>query len=147
VVKLIGSQKWADNPLGLIGFEEAYGFEMAEDQLIVLATGSTAEMLTALAKGTDDVNFSLTYGTDGQLTELDLVVLTDTKDVPPVYEPTPVFNGPIVEAYPDIDSILAPVFLSLDQAKLQELNAKVAFGGEDPAAVATAYLEENGFLD
>ncbi len=113
----------------------------------MLATGNTAEMLTALAKGTDGVNFSLTYGTDGQLNELDLVIITDTKDVPPVYEPTPVFHGEIIEAYPDIDSILAPVFESLDQAKLQELNAKVAFGGEDPAAVATAYLEENGFLE
>jgi osmoprotectant transport system substrate-binding protein len=146
-VTLIGSQEWVDNPFGLVGFEEAYGFELAEEQLVVLSTGNTAEMLTALAKGTDDVNFSLTYGTDGQLQELDLVIITDTMDVPPVYEPTPVFNGDIIEAYPDIDSILAPVFLSLDQAKLQELNAKVAFGGEDPAAVAQAYLEENGFLE
>ena len=146
-VKLICSQEWADNPFGLIGFEEAYGFEIAEDQLVVLSTGNTAEMLTALAKGTDGVNFSLTYGTDGQLNELDLVIIEDTKDVPPVYEPTPVFNGEIIEAYPDMDDILAPVFLSLDQKKLQDLNAKVAFGGEDPAAVATAYLEENGFLE
>jgi osmoprotectant transport system substrate-binding protein len=146
-VTLIGSQKWVDNPLGLIGFEEAYGFEVAEDQLITLATGNTAEMLTALAKGTDGVNFSLTYGTDGQLNELDLVVLVDTKDVPPVYEPTPIFQGAIAEAYPDISDILAPVFLSLDQAKLQELNARVAFGGEDPADVAASYLEENGFLE
>jgi osmoprotectant transport system substrate-binding protein len=146
-VMLIGSQKWVDNPLGLVGFEESYGFEIAEEQLLTLATGNTAEMLTALAKGTDGVNFSLTYGTDGQLNELDLVVLEDTMDVPPVYEPTPIFQGDIVEAYPDIDDILAPVFLSLDQAKLQELNARVAFGGEDPADVATSYLEENGFLE
>jgi osmoprotectant transport system substrate-binding protein len=146
-VKLIASQTWIDNPLGLIGFEEAYGFELADDQLIALSTGNTAEMLTALAKGTDDVNFSLAYGTDGQLSELDLVIITDTKDVPPVYEPAPVFRGEIIEAYPEIAQILDPVFASLDQAKLQELNARVAFGGEDPAAVATAYLEENGFLD
>jgi osmoprotectant transport system substrate-binding protein len=146
-VTLIGSQKWVDNPLGLIGFEEAYGFEIAEDQLVTLATGNTAEMLTALARGTDGVNFSLTYGTDGQLNELDLIVLEDTMDVPPVYEPTPIFQGEIVEAYQDINDILAPVFLSLDQAKLQELNAKVAFGGEDPADVAASYLEENGFLE
>lgn len=146
-VTLIGSQKWVDNPLGLIGFEEAYGFEIAGDQLVTLATGNTAEMLTALARGTDDVNFSLTYGTDGQLNELDLVVLEDTKDVPPVYEPTPIFRADIIEAYPNIPEILAPVFLSLDQATLQELNAQVAFGGEDPADVASAYLAENGLLD
>ncbi len=146
-VKLIAAQSFIDNPLGLKGYEEAYGFKLDNDQLIALSTGNTAEMLSALAKGTDDVNFSLAYGTDGQLNELDLVIIEDTKDVPPVYEPAPVFRGEIAAAYPQIESILKPVFLSLDQAKLQELNARIAFGGEDPKAVATSYLEANGFLE
>jgi osmoprotectant transport system substrate-binding protein len=146
-VKLIAAQTFIDNPLGLKGYEEAYGFTLTNDQLIALSTGNTAEMLSALAKGTDDVNFSLAYGTDGQLNELDLVIITDTKDVPPVYEPAPVFRGEIIAAYPQIQTILKPVFLSLDQAKLQELNARIAFGGEDPRAVATSYLEANGFLE
>lgn len=146
-VKLIAAQSWIDNPLGLQGYEEAYGFTLANNQLIALSTGNTAEMLSALAKGTDGVNFSLAYGTDGQLNELDLVIITDTKDIPPVYEPTPVFRGDILAAYPQIESILEPVFLSLDQAKLQELNARIAFGGEDPRVVATSYLEANGFLE
>ncbi len=146
-VKLIGAQSWFDNPLGLQGFEEAYGFELTDDQLIGLSTGNTAEMLTALARGTDGVNFSLAYGTDGQLNELDLVIITDTKDVPPVYEPAPVFRGEIIDAYPDIPDILEPIFLSLDQATLQELNARVAFGGEEPSAVAEDYLKTNGFLE
>jgi len=145
-VKLIAAQAWLDNPLGLQGYEEAYGFTLTGDQLIGLSTGNTAEMLSALAKGTDGVNFSLAYGTDGQLSELDLVIIADTMDIPPVYEPTPVFRGEIVAAYPQIAAILEPVFLSLGQAKLQELNARVAFGGEDPRTVATSYLEANGFL-
>jgi osmoprotectant transport system substrate-binding protein len=145
-VKLIAAQSWIDNPLGLLSYEEAYGFTLRDDQLIALSTGNTAEMLSALARGTDGVNFSLAYGTDGQLNELDLVIITDTKDIPPVYEPTPVFRAATLEAYPQIADILEPVFLSLDQAKLQELNARIAFGGEDPRAVATSYLEENGFL-
>ena len=146
-VKLIGAQAWFDNPLGLQGFEEAYGFDLTDAQLIGLSTGNTAEMLTALAKGTDGINFSLAYGTDGQLNELNLVIIQDTKDVPPVYEPTPVFRSEIIEAYPEIPGILEPLFLSLTQEKLQELNARVALGGEDPVAVATSYLEGNGFLE
>lgn len=145
-VKLIAAQTFIDNPLGLQGYEEAYGFTLANAQLVALATGNTAEMLAALAKGTDGINFSLAYGTDGQLNELDLVVLTDTKDVPPVYEPAPVFRGAIITAYPQIETLLSPVFLSLTQAKLQELNARIAFGGEDPKAVAASYLEANGFI-
>ncbi len=145
-VKLIAAQSWIDNPLGLRGYETAYGFTLKNDQLVSLSTGNTAEMLLALAKGTDGVNFSLAYGTDGQLDELDLLIITDTKDIPPVYEPAAVFRGQIIAAYPQIAAILSPVFLSLDQAKLQGLNARVAFGGEDPRAVATSYLEANGFL-
>jgi osmoprotectant transport system substrate-binding protein len=145
-VKLICSQKWADNPLGLKGFEAAYGFTLRDDQLVVLATGNTAEMLSALARGTAGVNFSLTDGTDRQLADLGLIVLEDTKDVPPVYEPTPIFRGEIIRAYPEIPQILEPVFLSLDQKKLQEMNAKVALGQQDPSSVARAYLEANGFL-
>lgn len=146
-VKLIAAQTFIDNPLGLKGYETAYGFTLKNDQLVALSTGNTAEMLSALAKGTDGINFSLAYGTDGQLNELGLVILTDSKDVPPVYEPAPVFRGEIMTAYPQIESILKPVFESLDQTKLQELNAQIAFGGKDPKAVATTYLEANGFLE
>lgn len=145
-VKLIAAQTFIDNPLGLKGYEEAYGFTLTNNQLIALSTGNTAEMLSALARGTDGVNFSLAYGTDGQLDELELVILTDTKDVPPVYEPAPVFRSKIIETYPQIADLLEPVFLSLDQVKLQELNARIALGGEDPATVATSYLEANGLL-
>ncbi|MBF4510133.1 MAG: ABC transporter substrate-binding protein [Aeromicrobium sp.] len=145
-VKLIASQSWIDNELGLRGFEDAYGFTLRDDQLVALSTGNTAEMLSALARGTDGINFSLAYGTDGQLADLDLMIVSDTKDVPPVYEPTPIFRGEIMQAYPQIAEILEPVFLSLDQSQLQALNARIAFGGEDPASVATSYLEERGFL-
>ena len=146
-VKLIASQSWVDNPLGLMGYEAAYGFELRDDQIIALSHGNTAEMLSALARGTDGVNFSLAYGTDGQLADLDLMIITDTEDVPPVYEPTPIFTGEIIAAYPQIPAILEPVFLSLDQSKLQELNARIAFGGEAPRDVAIDYLTASGFLE
>jgi len=145
-IKLIGAQSWVDNPLGLKGFEEAYGFKLAKDQLVPLADGVTAQMLTAVAEGTDGVNFSLAYGTDGQLSDLGLKIIEDPKGVPPVYEPAPVFRGEIIEAAPEIAALLAPVFESLDQAKLQELNAQVAFEGKDAKVVAKEYLEANGFL-
>ncbi|MCE5203780.1 MAG: glycine betaine ABC transporter substrate-binding protein [Coriobacteriales bacterium] len=145
-VKLIGAQSWRDNPQGLAGFEKAYGFTIADDQMIALSHGNTAEMLKALANGTDGVNFSLCYGTDGQLDDLGLVVLEDTKGVPPVYEPAPVVRGEIMDAYPQIADILAPVFASLDLTTLQTLNSRVALGGEDAKAVAKDYLATNGFL-
>jgi len=145
-VKLIGAQVWMDSPLGLKGYEEAYGFTLKKDQLIGLSNGVTSEFIKALANGTNGTNFAEVYATDGGLADLGLVVLTDSKSVPPVYAPTPVFRSEIVSAYPEIATILAPVFKTLTIEKLQELNKSVAIDGKDPKAVATEYLTAGGFL-
>ena len=145
-VKLITSASFAENMKGLLGYEEAYGFQLTQDQLIVLSAGNTAEMLMALAEGTNDVNVSLVYGTDGALDQLDLVVIADPLSIPPVYLPTPVLRGEIFEEYPEIEDILAPVFETLTLETLQQLNARVAFEGQDAVQVARQYLQEHGFL-
>ncbi len=145
-VKLIGAQVWMDNPLGLKGYEKAYGFTMKNDQLIGLSNGVTSEFIKALANGTNGANAAEVYATDGGLADLGLVVLTDSKSVPPVYAPTPVFREEIITAYPEIESILAPVFKTLTIEKLQALNKSVAIDGKDPKVVATEYLTAGGFL-
>lgn len=76
-VTLITSQLFAEKELGLLGMEEEYGFNLDSDQIIMLPHGNTAEMISALVQGTDDVNVSLVYGTDGSLPDLNLVVLED----------------------------------------------------------------------
>ncbi|NDL66816.1 glycine betaine ABC transporter substrate-binding protein [Anaerotalea alkaliphila] len=144
--KLICSASFAENMMGLLGYEEAYGFKLRDDQLIVLSSGNTAEMLKALSEGTNDVNASLVYGTDGALDIMNLVVLEDPEQVPPVYLPAPVLRGEVAAAYPEIESILKPVFESLTLETLQTLNAQVAYEGKDAAAVAEEYLKGEGFL-
>jgi len=144
--KLICSAGFAENTMGLLGYEEAYGFKLKDDQLIILSSGNTAEMLKALSEGTNDVNASLVYGTDGALDKMNLVVVEDPAQVPPVYLPAPVLRGEVAEVYPEIESLLKPIFESLNLEALQKLNAQVAYDGKDAAAVANAYLKENGFL-
>lgn len=144
--KLICSASFSENIQGLLGYEESYGFKLTDSQLIVLSSGNTAEMLKALSEGTNDVNASLVYGTDGALDKMNLVVVEDTMKIPPVYLPTPVIRGEVAAVYPEIEGILKPVFESLTLEILQKLNAEVAYDGKDAAAVAEAYLKANGFL-
>ena len=144
--KLICSAGFAENSMGLLGYEEAYGFKLKDDQLIILSSGNTAEMLKALSEGTNDVNASLVYGTDGALDKMNLIVVEDPAQVPPVYLPAPVLRGEVAEVYPEIEGLLKPIFESLNLEALQKLNAQVAYDGKDAAAVADAYLKENGFL-
>lgn len=146
-VKLICASSFAENELGLLGYQEAYGFTLTADHLILLSHGNTAEMLKALDDGTNGVNVSLVYGTDGSLVEMDMVVLEDTENVPPVYLPTPVLRGELAETYPELKTMFEAAFDTLDLETLQNLNAKVAFGGEDAKEVAEAYLKQEGLLN
>jgi osmoprotectant transport system substrate-binding protein len=145
-VKLICSASFAENIKGLRGFEEAYGFHLSADQLIVLASGNTAEMLKALVEKTNGVNVSLVYGTDGALDKMDLVVLDDPESIPPVYLPAPVLQGALYEKYPEIEKPLNRLFQSLNEDNLRQLNAKVAYDGMAAETVAREYLEENELI-
>ena len=145
-IKLITSSAFAENIKGLVGFEEAYGFRLEAGQMIVLASGNTAEMLKALYEGRDGVNVSLVYGTDGALKQMGLVVLEDPKSIPPVYQPAPVIRGELHRRYPEIETILAPLFKSFTIEVLQNLNAQVAFEGRAARDVAEEYLIQGDFL-
>lgn len=145
-VKLICSASFSENELGLLGYEEAYGFTLSKDQMIILNHGNTAEMLKALYNGTDGVNVSLVYGTDGSLENMDLVAIEDPIGIPPVYLPAPVVRGEVIDKYPEIKTLFDALFATLTKEVLQELNARVAFGGEDPKDVALDYLSENGLI-
>jgi osmoprotectant transport system substrate-binding protein len=145
-VKLAGSEEFITSAAALPAFQKAYGFTLKNDQLLSLSGGNTALTEAAAARGTDGVNFAMAYGTDGSLFALGLAVLADTKGVQPIYEPAPIIRGATLKAYPAIDRILKPVFLSLDLATLQSLNARIAVNGETADAVAQDYLTNKGFL-
>jgi osmoprotectant transport system substrate-binding protein len=146
-IKLAGSEEFVSSPAALPAFEEGYGFSLREEQLVVFSSGNTAVTEQAAARGTDGVNASMAYGTDGQLSALGLVVMTDTSGIQPVYEPAPIIRKEVLDADPEIADLLEPVFLSLNLETLQMLNGRVAVNGEDPRSVAEDYLLEHGFLD
>lgn len=146
-VKLVASQEFVDRAAdGLPAVERAYGFKLSASQLVVLSGGDTAQTEAAAAQGTSGANAAMAYGTDGNLAALDLVVLQDPKGTWPVYQPAPTVRAEVLKRYPRIATVLGPVFKSLTLERLQELNGKVAVDGEDPAAVATAYLKSNNFI-
>jgi osmoprotectant transport system substrate-binding protein len=145
-VKLAGSEEFVNSAAALPAFQEAYGFTLRKDQLLTLSGGNTAQTEKAAAQGVNGVNFAMAYGTDGQLAALGLIVLEDTKAVQPVYEPAPIVRKEILDKYPEIETILKPVFESLDLVTLQTLNARIQVEGVDAKEVARSYLKGKGFL-
>ncbi|MGQ4876992.1 glycine betaine ABC transporter substrate-binding protein OsmF [Billgrantia sp. LNSP4103-1] len=140
--KFAASAEFVESDQALPAFQEAYGFELSSEQLLVLSGGNTAATMRAAAQQTSGVNAAMTYGTDGGLGALGLVVLEDTLGVQPVYQPAPVVRQEVLDAHPQIAELLEPLFRSLDLETLQELNGQVAVDGRDPREVAEDYLSE-----
>ncbi len=72
--------------------------------------------------------------------------MTDDKGVQPVYEPAPIIRESVLQANPQIEELLKPVFEKLDLATLQTLNGRIQVGGEAAKDVAVDWLTQNGFL-
>lgn len=138
--KLAASAEFVESEQALPAFQEAYGFELDDAQLLVLSGGNTASTMRAAARQTSGVNAAMSYGTDGGLKALDLVVLEDTRGVQPIYQPAPVVRDEVLAAWPEIEALLAPVFEALDLDTLQRLNGDVAVNGRPPAEVAADFL-------
>ncbi|TYB31081.1 MAG: ABC transporter substrate-binding protein [Candidatus Mcinerneyibacterium aminivorans] len=145
--KIACSEEFVNRPDALPAFEDTYGFSLKKDQKLVLSGGNTAQTEKAAYEETNGVNAAMAYGTDGQLSAFDLVLLKDNKNVQPVYQPAPIVRNEIIKEYPQIRKILNPVFASLTQEKLQKLNSKIAVEGRSPVVVARNYLKENNFIN
>lgn len=146
VVKIVGSQEFFTSAAAMPAFEAAYGFKLKPDQIIALATGDTAVTEKAAAQGTNGANAAMAYGTDGTVSALDLVVLGDPKGAQPIYQPAPTVRKAIADKYPELATILDPVFSKLSLETLQKLNGQVAVEGKDAKTVATDWLKSEGFL-
>ena len=145
-VKLAASEEFVNSPAALPAFQQVYGFSLTQSQLVTFAGGDSGQTEQAVAQGIDGVNAGMAFATDGELSALGLVILEDPKKAQPVYEPAPIVRGEVFARYPELATILGPVFITLNNATLQELNAKIGLEGQLAAVVAREYLIEKGFL-
>ncbi|WP_223119707.1 ABC transporter substrate-binding protein [Salinicola corii] len=146
-IKLAASAEFVESDAALPSFQRAYDFTLGEDQLLVLSGGNTAATIRAAAAGTSGTNAAMVYGTDGAIAAAELKVMDDPQGVQMVYEPAPVVRQSVLEAYPQIEELLKPVFESLDRETLQALNGKIQVDGLPADQVAHDYLTEQGLLD
>lgn len=143
--KLAASAEFIERADALPAFEKAYGFKLGQDQLLSLAGGDTAVTIKAAAQQTSGVNAAMAYGTDGPVAALGLQTLSDPQGVQPIYAPAPVVRESVLKEYPQMAQWLRPVFASLDEKTLQQLNASIAVEGLDAKKVAADYLKQKGW--
>ena len=93
----------------------------------------------AIANGHLDLTDA--YTTDGELQAHDLVLLRDDREFFPGYDAYLLARTDLPEAVADTLQALTGM---IDEPTMQALNYRVADGGEAPAAVAAAFLQDRG---
>ncbi len=133
------TQEFLVRPDGLPGLEETYGLDFGNE------TGLDPGLLySALDEGQVDVISA--FATDGRIPALGLVLLEDDMGYFPPYYAAPVVSGELLESNPEIADILNQLSGQIDDATMADMNFQVDEGGEEPSAVAQAFLEEKGLI-
>ncbi|MFF8450333.1 glycine betaine ABC transporter substrate-binding protein [Streptomyces leeuwenhoekii] len=140
-VTLCVEGEFANRGDGLPGMQRTYGMDVPARRITQMDPGI---IYTQVAKGA--CTFGEVYTTDGRISSMDLVVMEDDKRFFPNYNATPVVNTEVLDAWPAIAEVLAPVTEKLTDAVARELNARVDVDGEDPHHVALDWMKKEGFV-
>jgi osmoprotectant transport system substrate-binding protein len=147
-VKLITSPDFIADKYALPNFEHAYGFTLESDQLVIVPSYNFVYMWTQAASTDNDINAAIAYTTGGKPEEYNLVLLKDDKGSQPEFNPAPLIRKEVYNKYAEqLNRSLTPLFASLDDNTLRELNSKSGLVGKQATAeVARNYLIENGYF-
>jgi glycine betaine/choline ABC-type transport system substrate-binding protein len=135
-----GPPECPERPFCIPGFRETYGIEFGN--FVPLDIGGP---LTVEALQNGDIDVALLFSTDPAIQENGWVLLEDDKQLQSAENITPVVRSDVPDRAA-IEERLNAISAALTTETMTELNGRVSIDGEDPAAVATSFLEDNDLL-
>lgn len=130
--------EFANRPDGLVGLRELYELPLDRRNIRQMDGG-----LVYTAMRNNQVFAGLVYTTDGRLSAFDLKLLEDDKHYFPDYTAAPVLRQVVLDAHPQLATLLKPLAEQLDDETMRQLNAKVDVEHQSPTVVAAAFLREH----
>jgi osmoprotectant transport system substrate-binding protein len=138
-----GPPECPQRPLCQHGLEGTYGIRF--DAFVALDLSGP---LTADALAREVVDVGLMFTTSPELVRHDLVLLTDDRHLQPAEHVTPIVRQETLERFgPELAEAIDAVSALLTTEDLRALNAQVEVDGRAPAAVARAWLVQQGLVD
>jgi glycine betaine/choline ABC-type transport system substrate-binding protein len=140
---LYGSPECRQRVDCLVGLQDVYGLQFKSFNPVDIGL-----RYTVLDKGQADL--SILFTSDAQLAANPdkYVLLQDDKGIFPSGNVIWITDQSTVqEAGPDYQATIEKVQQGLTLPVMQELNARVDIDKQDPAAVATQYLQEDGYIE
>ena len=131
--------EFASRQDGLPGVQATYGFPTTE-----VKTFGTGAIYAGVANGT--CNFGEIFTTDGRIAGLNLRVLEDDKHFFPQYNICVVLKDELYQRHPEIEQVMQPVVMALNNQEMIELGKKVDVDGDDPGIVARDWMISKGFI-
>ncbi|NJL98260.1 MAG: quaternary ammonium transporter [Synechococcaceae cyanobacterium SM2_3_2] len=137
---MIGPPEFQVREDGLPGIQAAYGnFSLKEYKSV-----DPGLRYQGLVNGEADV--VVAFGTDGEISAFDLVLLEDDQNLFPPYQIAPVVRQEALEAHPEIAEVLNALAPELTDSVMQRLNFEVSGNQREPEDVAREFLVEVGLL-
>ncbi len=137
---LIGPPEFEQREDGLPGIKKGYG----DFRLKGYKAVDPGLRYKGLVDGEADI--AVAFGTDGEVSAFDLVLLEDDKNIFPPYQVAPVVRQKALDAKPGITAALNTLAPKLTDATMQKLNFEVSGNQKEPADVAKEFLTQEGLL-
>lgn len=138
---MAGPPEFEEREDGLPGLKVGYGdFTLKEYKAI-----DPGLRYQALVEGQADV--VVAFGTDGEISAFDLLLLEDDKGLFPPYQVAPVVRKNIIDDYPDVADALNKLSPLLTDSVMQSLNYEVSGNQREPVDVAREFLQQQGLID
>ncbi|MDF0730291.1 glycine betaine ABC transporter substrate-binding protein [Pseudomonas entomophila] len=134
--------EFANRPDGLDGLKAMYDMPLGRASIRQMDAG-----LVYTALRNNQVFAGLVYTTDGRLSAFDLKLLDDDKRYFPDYTAAPVVRKAVLDAHPNLATLLKPLAEQLDDETMRQLNAKVDVEHQSPSVVAKAFLRDHPFSE
>ena len=136
-----GPPECPQRPFCLIGLNKLYGLTFKS--FVPLDAGGP---LTVAALQTGKVQVGLLFTSDPSIQVDGFVLLNDDKHLQASDNLAPVIRTAVLQAHPDIATLLNGVSAKLTQQQLTSLNKQVTVDKTDPKDAARAWLQQNGFV-
>lgn len=138
---LIGPPEFEVREDGLPGIQAAYGnFELKEYKAV-----DSGLRYKGIVDGQADV--AVAFGTDGEISAFNLVLLEDDKGLFPPYQVAPVVRQEALDANPGIADALNQLSPLLNDDVMQQLNYEVSGNQREPDEVAREFLVNAGLIE
>jgi osmoprotectant transport system substrate-binding protein len=137
---MIGPPEFESREDGLPGIKAKYG----DFQLKAYKAVDAGLRYKGLVDGEADV--AVAFGTDGEISAFDLVILEDDKNLFPPYQVAPVVRQEILDTHPGAVDALNALAPKLTDEVMQQLNYEVSGKQREPAEVAKEFLTQEGLI-